>query len=388
MLNLGILADHPTRYSESAIINHNLVFNLAQLFYDKIRIIYFARFGIDKGFSPISSAYHGYEIVDCEGGTWKASIVKKLIKRYKIDILYSQDNWWNSAGLVKGTKAKKIPFYFMTPIDSLPIQKEAYDIFKECRKVFVPNSSYKQIPNGIFIPYGVDWMTFRPNAPKAFKEFTFLWIGKDERRKALERTVLAYEKARKKIDCKLIVRTNWNSKTSTGTQDYIKKKELPVIFQRLTNYPYNQLTRLAQIYSSCHAYINSSKAGACEMNILEANACGLPVLATDWTFMRENIVNEKTGFLIPIKGYDYLNKKNPITGNEIPDTFGRVWGNISINKLADKMVWLVENQKEAYDVGINGLVRMRKYYSWENIASKIYDVIMDDYKTFIKKGKK
>ena len=139
MLTIGILADKPQASTGFAVVNHNLAFNLAQLFHGEVRIIYFARFGIDKGVAPQSSAYQGYEIVNCEGGVWKTTTVEELIRLYNVDIVFSEDDWYSMMGLIGGTKRTGRPLYFLTPIDSLPIQKEAHRLFKHCRKVFVPN---------------------------------------------------------------------------------------------------------------------------------------------------------------------------------------------------------------------------------------------------------
>jgi len=392
MLTLGIFADTPRASTGFAVVNNNLAQWLTRLFQHRIRVIYFARFEIDKGIAPNSSAHMGYEIVSCEGGVWKAEVVEEAIKKYKVDILYSEDDWWSARGLITGSKRAGIPFYFMTPIDSLPIQKEAYDVLKECRKVFVPNGAYKNVPNGIHLPHAVDWMTFRPVRRKAFDKFTFLWIGRDERRKALGRMILAFEKVYKKYDCNLVVRTNWDyTPTSRATGRYIKMRKIPIIRDMMTNCPH---AYLANVYSGCDAYICTSKAGACEMGILEAQACALPVLVTDWTYMNENIVHGKTGFLIPISGYDY---PQPLDYEGHPDEMGRnvgvpkgrIWGRISVDKLAEKMIWMLESQKKAWRMGIRGLEHVRKY-TWENVAEKFFYTVMDDYERFLreKNGKK
>lgn len=383
MLTLGILADTPRAATGMSVVNHNLALQFMRLYGNKMRIIYFARFEAEKGVAPNSSVYQGYEFVPCEGGVWKAETVRELISRYNVSLIYSEDDWWSAKGLVEGTKSMGVPLYLMTPIDSLPIQREAHDIFKHCRLVFVPNQSYKYIRNGVYLPHAVDWMTFRPVRPKLFKKFTFLWIGRDERRKALGRTILAFEKARKKVDCGFVVRANWGATPmSRATDRYIKSRKLPIIQDRMTNCPHSYL---ANIYSGCNAYICSSKAGACEMSILEAQACGTPVIATNWTFMNENLLDRKTGFLIPIDGYDIRGKpkEGGIEGR------GRIWGNISVDVLAEKMVWMVENQKKAWKMGIRGLEYVRKERpTWKDIAMDFYYEIMEDYESFNRKGEK
>jgi len=379
VLTLGILADTPRAATGMAIVNHNLTIQLVREFGNEMRIIYFARFEAEKGVAPDSSVFSGYEMVPCEGGVWKPEVVQDIIQKYRVNIVYSEDDWWSMKGLILGTKRMGVPLYFMSPIDSLPIQREALDLFKHCRIVFVPNQSYKYIPNGRYLPHAVDWLTFKPNRPKAFQKFTFLWIGRDEKRKALGRTIMAFERIYNKIDCGLVIRANWGATPmSRATDKYIKMRKLPIIQDRMANCSHDYLS---YVYSSCHAYICSSKAGACEMGILEAQACGLPVLTTDWTFMCENIVHGKTGFLIPIDGYDIQRKpkEGGVTGK------GRIWGNISVDKLAEKMIYLAENPKRSWKMGFNGLEHVRKNYNWRDIAFDFYEAIMNDYQNLYRK---
>jgi len=380
MLTLGILADHPKAATGMAVVNHNLAYHMSRLYDDEARIIYFGRFGAEEGVAPESVAYEGYEVVNCEGGVWKAKTVEQLVRKYKVDILYSEDDWWSMKGLILGAKRTKKPLYFMTPIDSLPIQREALQLFhKYCRIVFVPNQSYRYIKNGYYLPHAVDWMKIKPVRGKAFKRFTFLLIGRDERRKAFGRAILAFEKIHKKVDCGLVIRSNWGATSmSRNTHQYIKSKKLPIVQDIMTNCEHGYL---AHIYSACHAFICPSKAGACEMSIFEAQACGLPVLATDWIFMCENVVHGKSGFLIPIEGYDIREKpkQGGIEGQ------GRIWGNISIDLLAERMRWLVENPKKAWNMGLWGMNHVRKNYRWSEIAGDMYEVIHEDYENYIKK---
>lgn len=372
VLTIGILADTPRAATGMAVVNHNLTLQLRGLDPD-LRIIYFARFEAKSGVAPNSSVYEGYEIVGCEGGVWKTEIVQEIIDRYNVKIIYSEDDWWSAKGLVNGTKNMDVPLYLMTPIDSLPIQREANNIFKNCKKVFIPNQSYKYVDNGVYLPHAVDWMAFRPIRRKAFKNFTFLWIGRIERRKNLLPVILAYNKIRKKVDCNLVVRANWGATPmARAMNQFIDNKGIPILKDRMINCPHDYL---ANIYSSCHAFICSSKAGACEMSVLEAQACALPVIVTDWTFMSENLIDGKTGFKIPVDGYDFRDK----IGIKNGEGKGRIWGNISTEKLADRMLWMVENQKRSWKMGINGMEYIRKNYSWENIAKRFYEEVILDF---------
>ena len=158
---------------------------------------------------------------------------------------------------------------------------------------------------------------------------------------------------------------------SRATGIYIQNKKLPIIQDRMANCPHNYL---ANIYSACHCFLCTSKAGACEMSILEAQACGIPVLATDWTFMQEYLKNGIGGFLIPIDSYEIQGK--PKEGGV--EGRGRIWGNISIDKLTERMEWMLNNQEKANKMGYKGLDWVRKKFNWKDVTETfIYNIFKD-----------
>lgn len=363
-----------------SVVNHNIARNLSRLYDNEMRVIYFARFGLPKGergFAKQSMVYDAYEVVNTEGGVWNGLLVEKCIKHYKVNVMYSEDDWWSMQGLLDASQQTKTPFFFMSPIDSLPIQTEGKRLLESVRKVFVPNRAWRYLKNGVYLPHAVDWSIFKPCRPKASDKFLFLWIGRDEKRKALGRAILAFEKIYRKYDCKFVIRSNWGgTPETTFTHRYIKTKNLPVIQDKMTNCSHEYL---ANVYSACHAYLCTSKAGASEIGILEANACALATLVTDWTFMNENVKDGETGFLIPIEGYDIQSKRKQggIHGK------GRMWGNISIDKLAEKMEWMLQNQEKTGKLGIKAFSYARENYNWKAVTDKFFDVIMED----LNKGK-
>lgn len=374
MITLGILADFPSAATGMAVVCHNLANEIAKM--EKCRVIYFGRWGIEEAMKTRGltsfEEQHGYSdefsgktyaYVPVIGGVWQDRLVKELIEKFGVQIVFSEDDWFSAEGLVKATQKYKVPFHFLTPIDSLPIPREAYKIFRKCTKVYVPNRSYQLIKNGHFLPHGVDSETFFPTKKK-FKEFTFLWMGRDEERKALGRAILAFEKVYDKVDMRLAIRTGWrtiNKKTGKGglsTLKYLKQHpEMPILRDEMTNcLP----SRLNTIYNACHVFLCTSKAGGFEMSVTEAMSSGIPVLCTDMPFMNEHIINEKNGFLIPIESYC-----------TDPWGHGRMWGNISIEKLAEKMLWCAQNPEKVKVMGNWASKWVRKKYKWEDQAKTL-----------------
>lgn len=360
-----------------AIVCHNLALGLSNF---PVRVIYFGRFGQASGFAT-EPVFHDnsldYELVPCEGGVWRPSTVIKAIEYYDIDYIFSEDDFFSAAGLVRASRKTRKPLHFLTPIDSLPIFPRAYDIFKQCAKVYVPNSSYKLIKNGVYLPHGCDTDIFFPQEIERDPDlFTILWIGRDEPRKAMGRFVRAFEKVYKQLDCQALIHSDWRAKMGLRTARYLRyKRDLPIILNQME---LGSQTRLRIIYNSSDVLVCTSKAGGHEMSITEAMACGKPPIVTDWTFMNEIVENFVDGFKIPTSSRcgDTVELWN---GRRWGVPLKRKWGNISINALADAMRYCVNNQEEIKKMGENAVQSVKEKYNWTKIAGKLYmEIIGDD----------
>lgn len=368
---IGVFADKPTAATGMAVVCDNLAGQLAKK--SNLRVVYFGRFGwdSDKNRTPFAPEEQceirkGYEYVPTEGGVWNVDTVREAIKTYKLDTMFSEDDWFSASGLVRASKMTDTPFHFLTPIDSLPIHKNAFNVFKSCEKVYVPNRSYQKIPNGVYLPHGCNTILFQPQMknqtriPRFKNMFTFLWIGRNEVRKAMGRAILAFMQMYDKVEnVQMVIRSDWKTGNGEKTGLYLSRhKELPIIRDQMRDFPH---ASMQQVYYNCDVLIITTKAGGFELQSLEAQACGLPVLVTDWTFMNETVVDGKSGFLIDIDA----------TVSD-PNGLGRIWGNISIDTLAKKMLWCAQHQKQVKIMGNWGRKNVQENYQWEKIADKLY----------------
>jgi glycosyltransferase involved in cell wall biosynthesis len=111
------------------------------------------------------------------------------------------------------------------------------------------------------------------------------------------------------------------------------------------------------------------------MSITEAMACGKVPLVTDWTFMNEAIKSYENGFLIPIANTcgDTTELYN---GSPWGIPLGRIWGNVSINALAETMGACLTDQDLIKEMGKRGIEHVRRNYDWLDISGKLYREIM------------
>lgn len=244
------------------------------------------------------------------------------------------------------------------------------------------------LANGILV-HNCDTNLFHPenHSHNENHTFTFLWVGRDEPRKAMGRAIMALEKIYKKVDCKMIIHSDWRADMAKRTARFLRyKRDLPVVMTQMEG---GEHSKLRQIYNNADAFICTSKAGGFEMGITEAMACGLPAIVTDWTFMQELIDSIcpymyhsclikgcANGLLIPVSSIceDWVDLGD---GRRWGIPLGRKWGNISINALADAMRFMVNNREVVGWMGQKALEKAKKY-NWNDIAGKLYGEIMNE----------
>lgn len=392
METLAILADLPTASTGFSVVCGNLGNELSRWF----NVIYFGRFGQEREFaskiSTLPNEHFGY--VPCQGGVWDRELVVRILKHYKeIDYVFSEDDWFSADGLLHGCNFWKKPFHFLTPIDSLPVPDEAFtNIFSRCDKLYVPNSSW-EIFNGkkrlestsghtikragkhlksVNLPHGCS-PVFKPKKVPRSDRFTFLWIGRIEQRKNPGAFVLAAEKICDKMDADFFMRSDWKTPPATRLLQYIKKKNLPFILDSMADIPHAEMV---DVYNKGDINACTAKAGGFEMSVTEAAGCGLPTLVTDWTFMNENVVHGKSGLLIPTSGFCHPPPPDPRDPKTSDVAYNRIWGNISVNTLAKRMLWAYENQEFVKAMGRWGRANIHKNYQWRTIAEKLKKEIL------------
>jgi len=373
VINIGVFADEPNLGSGFSVVCGKFAEYLSK--YSDLRVIFFGRWGQERYFRKTSlKGNFPYEYVPCQGGTWDKDLVDAIVKRYKIDVLLTIDDWWSIDAFLHASKSHRIPFHFITPLDALPIPKEAYKKFRQVDALYIPNRSWKTIKmheekvaegdkrkkvNVIYHPYGCDTKIFNPIPSLKNNDFTFIWIGRHEPRKNLRSAILAFEKMHKKYDVRLLIRTNWKIRSAIDMRIYIAKRRLPVIREQSVKCSHGEITKT---YNRGHALLCTSKAGGFELQIIEAMACGIPALVTDWNFMNEHILHEQNGFRI---SYDNLRKQS----------HGGIWANIDVEELANYMRLCVKNQKAISKMGQWARKFVEEKYRWSDSAKALYESI-------------
>lgn len=104
---------------------------------------------------------------------------------------------------------------------------------------------------------------------------------------------------------------------------------------------------LVNYYNSAKILALTSYSESSPKVILEAMACGKPILTTDILGNKDISINEKTGFVVPVN---------------------------NLKKLTEKAKYLLENESERKKMGSFAVNYMEKKFTWEKIAKEYIEL--------------
>ena len=220
-----------------------------------------------------------------------------------------------------------------------------------CLKVF---KNFKR-PKTV-IPNGVDLKEFNPRVPKINKfiekdkKINILFVGRFDERKGLIYLLKAYKILEKKFsNLRLIILGRGEKKQEY--QDWIKKNNLKEVYFE------GEVVeeRLPCYYATCDIFVSPAIFGeSFGMVLLEAMACGKPVVGFANQGYKEFLMGKRGGFLVKNK---------------------------NVADLVMKIETLIKNKDLREKMGKIAL-KEAKGYSWPKIA----DQVLDFYKLCVKKS--
>ena len=297
----------------------------------------------------------------------------RLIKKEKIDLIHS--HWVIPSGLIGSISKKIFGIKHVTTAhagDIFTIKN-----FKALRSIgsfvlrnsdrITANSSYtkdailsvesKVKDNVEIIPMGVDTYHFNPkwknslNLKKFFKtKYLILSVGRLVEKKGIKYLIMAMKYIIEEFsDCKLLIGGSGPEKdnlekliSELGLSDkvfltgYIKNSELP------------------SYYASSDVFVLPSivmREGDTEglgIVLLEAMACGTPVIGSNVGGIRDIIKNNETGFL--------TKSKNP-------------------EDIADKIIKILSSEQLKQQFSENSLKMIKEYFSWHVVTNMFFKVL-------------
>ena len=297
--------------------------------------------------------------------------IMNLIRKRKFDRNCAQVVYGQGDVFFKNNGKYKIGF---TMLETTGIPKEWVRQCNMMDEVWVPShfniktfrDSGVTVPMHV-IPLGIDPDYYSPKI-KSYKQhdkYTFLSVFEWGERKAPEILLKAYAKAFKKSDDVILICKVINNDGSIDIDEEIRKLNLPedgpeIIFLYNTKFADYDM---ATLYRSADCFVISTRGEGWGMPILEAMACGLPAIATNWS-SQVDFFNETNGYPVDVASLIDAKAKCPYYE-------GFQWANPSEEHLIYQMRYVYEHQDEAKLKGMAASQEVRSSWTWDSAAKKI-----------------
>lgn len=209
-----------------------------------------------------------------------------------------------------------------------------------------------------YIPHGVNTDIFKPiNAEELKKSLELsgfdiiLYVGRIAKGKGIDKLLkMLYYINKKNQSVKLVIIGG-----DAGYLNIVKQliSELN-LSQHVLYLGYIPKNKLAQFYSLADLVIYPSRQEIFGLVICEAMACAKAVIGSNIMGPSEIILDDITGYQSDF---------------------------IDLKQLSEKILNLLNNKQKLIQMGLNGLERVKKYYTWENTAKshfKLYKKILNE----------
>jgi len=218
----------------------------------------------------------------------------------------------------------------------------------------------------IVFPHGIDPEVFRYIQRKDLSIFRFLYVGECSDRKGIFQLLEAFlAEFRGNQNVELHIKSN-NGMLFYGA-DRVKEiiKSNHNIFWHIGDEGHDQVIEL---YNNCHVYVYPSRADTFGMTLIEAMACGLPIISTSEPGATELIrgkYRNVSSRMVPVKDHPWM--------------LGE-WGEPDTEELKKQMLEVYTD----YDriIGSGELEEFSNYirsnYSWEILAKKFESEILPE----------
>lgn len=254
------------------------------------------------------------------------------------------------------------------------LPEEKLEVLRGLDEIWTPSQWSRKIlvENGLdrervfVVPEGVDATTFLPLPETRRRQdgtFRFLCVGKWEVRKGVEELVECFaEEFGYEEDVELVLHAfnPWipNFDLEHRIAQVLRGRHARVI----ANQPVGE-EELCGLYNSCDAFVLPTKGEGWGLPIMEAMACGLPVIATDYSAPAD-FLNERVAYPLRVERMVDVHDPYFFPGNPI---YGQ-WAQPDLTELRRLMRHVMTNRDEAAAKGKLAREAVCDHWTWDHAA--------------------
>ncbi|GJG85305.1 glycosyl transferase family 1 [Gemmatimonadetes bacterium T265] len=218
------------------------------------------------------------------------------------------------------------------------------------------------------VPAGVDTTEFVPPArPRADPVFRFLCVGEWQERKgtaALVRAFAAEFDPREPVELVMHCGSNWTRRVHF--REAIRRIVAASARGRARVVPSDPVSRAAYValLQGADAFVLATRGEGWGLPILEAMACGLPCIVTDYSAVRD-FANASNAYLIPVDAMERADDRGEFVD---PRYEYGLWAIPDEGHLRRLLRHVVEHREEARRVGAQARRDAVRYWSWDLAA--------------------
>ncbi|WP_084664443.1 glycosyltransferase [Thermanaeromonas toyohensis] len=264
---------------------------------------------------------------------------------------------------------------------SLPVAWVRFANSPAVTEVWVPSSFVREtyIQSGVdpekvkVVPNGVNTQIFHPEVPPLSlptrKGFKFLFAGGTIPRKGPDVLLKAYLSAFSDKDDVCLVIKDFGTNSfyrNQGMGSKIKElqgqKGIPEILYLEENFNEREM---AALYCSCNCLVHPYRGEGFGLPILEAMACGLPVIVTGYGACLD-FCHEGNALLIRAR----LEAGKEKRVGELETVSYPYWAEPDVEHLIHLLRWVYENLGEARVIGSRAAEEVARRFNWNEVAAK------------------
>jgi GT2 family glycosyltransferase len=217
------------------------------------------------------------------------------------------------------------------------------------------------------MPLGIDPQYFNPLivGNRDPNRFTFLSIFEWGERKAPEILLRAFADEFRRDEEVVLVCKVLNNDLSVSVRRQVAALRLRTAGGRIV-ISENEMVpsyQLGSLYRSAHCFVSCTRGEGWGMPLLEAMACGLPVVATDWSAQRD-FLSDQVAYPVRVERLVPAKARCPLYA-------GFRWAEPSYEHLRHQMRQVFENREQAAERGRRASEFAHVKFTWDHTARKI-----------------